>query len=135
MFWSTPTVIAKAPARFLRSGIGDAIAKKFEIEGSWAGGGITKHRTRPLRSAVLIANDCYHLLRAHGAAAMRAVEAGTVTDDLEAVVEAAILLSCLAFENGGLWLAHSVVRGLGSVRGAKHALHGDPGRLWDPGRR
>jgi glycerol dehydrogenase len=118
-------VIAKAPARFLRSGIGDAIAKKFEVEGCWAGGGITKHKTRPLRSAVLIANDCYHLLRTHGAAAMRAVEAGMVTDDLEYVVEAAILLSCLAFENGGLWLAHSVVRGLVSARGAKDALHGN----------
>jgi glycerol dehydrogenase len=64
-------------------------------------------------------------LRTHGAAAMRAVEAGMVTDDLEYVVEAAILLSCLAFENGGLWLAHSVVRGLVSARGAKDALHGN----------
>jgi glycerol dehydrogenase len=118
-------IIAKAPARFLRSGIGDAISKKFEVEGSWAGGGITKHKTQPLRSAVLIANDCYRLLRTHGAAAMRAVEAGTVTDDLEAVVEAATLLSCLAFENGGLWVAHSVVRGLGTARGAKDASHGD----------
>lgn len=117
-------VIAKAPPRFLRSGIGDAIAKKFETEGSWAGGGITKHGTRPLRSAVLIANDCYRMLRAHGVAAIRAAEAGIVTDDLENVVEAATLLSCLAFENGGLWLAHSVVRGLVSVRGAQGALHG-----------
>jgi glycerol dehydrogenase len=117
-------VIAKAPPQFLRSGIGDAIAKKFEVEGSWAGGGMTKHGTRPLRSAVLIANDCYQLLREHGAAAMRAAEAGIVTDDLEYVVEAAILLSSLAFENGGLWLAHSVVRGLLSARGAKDALHG-----------
>lgn len=118
-------VIAKAPPRFLRSGIGDAISKKFEVEGSWAGGGITKHETRPLRSAVLIANDCYHLLRAHGTAAMRAVESGVATDDLEAVIEAATLLSCLAFENGGLWVAHSVVRGLGAMRGAKDASHGE----------
>jgi glycerol dehydrogenase len=117
-------VIAKAPPRFLRSGIGDAISKKFEAEGSWAGGGITKHGTRPLHSPVLIANDCYRLLRAHGAAAIRAVEAGKVTDDVECVIEAATLLSCLAFENGGLWLAHSIVRGLLSVRGAKDALHG-----------
>jgi len=118
-------VIAKAPARFLRSGIGDAISKKFEVEGCSAGGGMTKHKTRPLRSAVLIANDCYRLLRTHGLAALRAVEAGTVTEDLEAVVEASILLSCLAFENGGLWVAHSVVRGLGSARGAKDASHGE----------
>jgi glycerol dehydrogenase len=118
-------VIAKAPARFLRSGIGDAISKKFEVEGSWAGGGITKHKTQPLRSAVLIANDCYRLLRTHGVGAIRAAEAGTVTEDLEAVVEAATLLSCLAFENGGLWVAHSVVRGLGAARGAKDASHGE----------
>jgi len=118
-------IIAKAPPRFLRAGMGDAVAKKFEAEGCWQGGGRTKHMTRPLRSALLIANDCYELLRSHGPAAMRAAEAGRVTDDLEYAVEAALLLSCLAFENGGLWIAHSVVRGLLLVRGAKDALHGD----------
>lgn len=118
-------IIAKAPPRFLRAGMGDAVAKKFEVEGCWGGGGLTKHRARPLRSAVLIANDCYEMLRNHGPAAMRAAESGRVTDDLEYAVEAALLLSCLAFENGGLWIAHSVVRGLVSVRGAKDALHGE----------
>ncbi len=118
-------IIAKAPPRFLRAGMGDAVAKKFEAEGCWRGGGLTKHRARPLRSAVLIANDCYDMLRNHGPAAMRAVESKQVTDDLEYAVEAALLLSCLAFENGGLWTAHSVVRGLLLVRGAKDALHGE----------
>jgi glycerol dehydrogenase len=118
-------IIAKAPPRFLRAGMGDAVAKKFEVEGSWRGGALTKHGTRPLRSAVLIANDCYEMLRNHGPAAMRAAELGRVTNDLEYAVEAALLLSCLAFENGGLWIAHSVVRGLASARGVKDALHGE----------
>lgn len=118
-------IIAKAPPRFLRAGMGDAVAKKFEVEGCWRGGGLTKHHARPLRSAVLIANDCYEMLRSHGSAAMRAADSGRVTDDLECAVEAALLLSCLAFENGGLWIAHSVVRGLLLVRGAKDALHGE----------
>lgn len=118
-------IIANAPKRYLRAGMGDAVAKKFEAEGCWRGGGLTKHGTPPLRSARLIADDCYELLRSHGPAAMRAAEAKLVTEDLECVVEASLLLSSLAFENGGLWIAHSVVRGLLLVRGAKDALHGE----------
>jgi glycerol dehydrogenase len=118
-------IIAKAPPRFLRAGMGDAVAKKFEVEGCWRGGGLTKHGARPLRSAVMIANSCYEMLCIHGPAAMRAAESGHVTEDLEGAVEAALLLSCLAFENGGLWIAHSIVRGLLLVRAAKHALHGE----------
>ena len=32
-------IIAKAPARLLRAGIGDAVAKKFEAEGCLMGNG------------------------------------------------------------------------------------------------
>lgn len=118
-------LIAQAPAMFLRAGIGDAITKKFEADGCAAGSGITPFGTRPLLTALAIADRCYTTLRAHGAAAMRACEAGKVTDDLEATVEACVLMSGLGFENGGLSLAHSMTRGLVKARGAKDAIHGD----------
>jgi glycerol dehydrogenase len=118
-------VIAKAPARFLRAGIGDAIAKRFEAEGCWAGGGLTKHTTRPTHSARAIANAGYHMLRAHAVAGVAAADRHEVTEDLEATVEACVLLSAMGFENGGLSIAHSVTRGLMTLRGARERLHGE----------
>jgi glycerol dehydrogenase len=118
------SVIAAAPAHFLRAGIGDALAKKFEAEGMCAGGGLNKHGTRPLATALLIGDACYRLLREHGAAAMRAAGTGEVTAALEATVEAVFLTSALAFENTGLSIAHSVTRGLVTARGVAQIPHG-----------
>jgi glycerol dehydrogenase len=47
-----------------------------------------------------------------------------VTESLEATVEAVVLLSGLAFENGGLSLAHSLTRGLMRDAGARAQPHG-----------
>lgn len=118
-------IIAKAPARYLRSGIGEAVSKRFEAEACGAAGALTKHGTRPLRSAQAAADACYRLVRQHGVAALAAAGRGEATDDLEAVVEAVVLLSCLAFENGGLSLAHALAPGLAGLRGTRAALHGD----------
>lgn len=118
------SLIAAAPADFLRAGIGDAIAKKFEAEAAAAGGGLNKHGTLPLHASLIAADGAYRLLRAHGAKAVAAVERGETTDDLEATVEAAILLSALGFENAGLSIAHSITRGLVKARDAARAAHG-----------
>lgn len=118
-------VIASAPTRFLRAGIGDAIAKMFEAEGCWAGGGLTKHGTRPTHSARALARAAYAMLRDHAAAGVAAAMRNEVTEDLEATVEAAVLLSAMGFENGGLSLTHSVTRGLMNLRGARGGLHGE----------
>ena len=117
-------LIAAAPPQFLRAGIGDAISKKFEADGCLAGSGITPFGTRPLLTAIAVADTCYRTLRQHAAAALQAVERGEVNDAVEATVEAVVLMSGLGFENGGLSLAHSLTRGLVKARGAKHAIHG-----------
>ncbi len=118
-------LIARAPARFLRWGIGDAVTKKFEADGCWAGTGNTPFGTRPLRTGMAIAEAGYRTLRAHAAAALRAVARGEVTEDVEATVEACVLMSGLGFENGGLSLAHAMTRGLVKARGAMDAPHGE----------
>lgn len=118
-------LIAQAPARFLRAGIGDALTKKFEAEGCWAGRGKTPFGTRPLRIGMVIADAGYRILREHAAKALAAVERNEVTEDLESTVEACILMSGLGFENGGLSLAHSLTRGLVKARDAMHAPHGE----------
>ncbi|MDB5425419.1 MAG: hypothetical protein JWQ29_2835 [Phenylobacterium sp.] len=73
-------LIAQAPARFLRSGMGDAIAKKFEAERACADGASNFFDGRPTRTALAIADACYCTLREHGRAAMAAAEAH-VTDE------------------------------------------------------
>lgn len=118
-------VIARAPVRFLRAGVGDAIAKTFEAEACWASGGLTKHGTRPTHAGRAIAQAAYRLLRAHAHAGIAAAERQEVTEDLEATIEACVLLSAMGFENGGLSIAHSVTRGLMTLRGAKERLHGE----------
>ncbi len=48
--------IARAPARFLSAGIGDAIAKKFEADACLASGGLNKHGTPPSLTALAVAD-------------------------------------------------------------------------------
>ncbi len=104
-------LIAAAPVAFLRAGLGDAVAKRFEAAGCRDGTGITTLGSRPLLIGSAIADACYAALRAHGRAGLAACARGEVTDDLEALVEAVVLLSGVGFENGGLSLAHSLTRG------------------------
>ena len=117
-------LIAQAPVEFLRCGIGDAISKKFEADACRAGTGVTPVGGRPLLSGAAIADACYRTIQAHGVAALASCAADEVTDDLEAVVEAVILMSGLGFENGGLSVAHALTRGLVTARGAAAAPHG-----------
>ncbi|MGZ4496769.1 MAG: iron-containing alcohol dehydrogenase [Nocardioides sp.] len=117
-------LVAAAPVTFLRAGLGDAVSKAFEAAGCRAGTGVTALGTRPLLVGSALADACYATIRAHGLAGLAACERGEVTPDLEALVEAVVLLSGLGFENGGLSLAHSLTRGLMRARGASAAMHG-----------
>jgi glycerol dehydrogenase len=117
-------LIAAAPTSFLRAGIGDAISKKFEAEGCMAGSGVTPFGTRPLLTAQAIADRAYTTILNDAEEALAACERNEVTDPLERVVEAVILMSGLGFENGGLSLAHSLTRGLVRARGTREAIHG-----------
>ncbi|QJP16131.1 glycerol dehydrogenase [Starkeya sp. ORNL1] len=119
------TLIAKAPLRFLLAGIGDAIAKKFEAEASFNAGAANMHRTRPLLSALVLAESCYQTLRHDGEAAVAAARSGAVTSELENVVEAGILMAGLAFENSGLSFAHAMTRGLSAAPMTARTLHGE----------
>jgi glycerol dehydrogenase len=118
-------LIANAPSRFLRIGMGDALAKKFEAERAFADGASNFFGTRPLRTALVIADACYATLREYGVAAMQAAQAHRADEAFEAVVEANVLMAGLAWESGGLSYAHAVVRGLVKARGASTAPHGE----------
>lgn len=118
------SVIAAAPVQYLRAGIGDAIAKRFEGEAVVAAQGYNKHGTLPLWSGLIAAEGCHRLLTTHAAQALRDAESGVASPALEATVEACFLLSAMGFENTGLSIAHSMTRGLVKARDVAGVLHG-----------
>lgn len=118
-------VIAKAPVRFLVSGMGDALATVFEaracskaFEKNMSGGQSTK-------AALAIAETCYATLMEDSLKAKAACEVGVVTQALENIVEANILLSGLGFESSGLAAAHAIHDGLTMLEEAHHFYHGE----------
>jgi glycerol dehydrogenase len=118
-------VIMEAPFRFLAAGIGDAVSKRFEARACFESAGVNSRGRRPLHSALAIADGCYVMLRLHAALAMEASRSGVIDEHFEAVIEANILLSGLAFENGGLSIAHAMTRGLMKLEGPQSHLHGE----------
>jgi glycerol dehydrogenase len=119
------TLIAKAPRRYLVSGMGDALATWYEARTV-----IEAHRPNQVHggtsaSAGALAQLCAQTLYADGPAAVAAVDAGAVTAALERVVEANTLLSGLGFESGGLAIAHSVHNGLTTAAATHTYLHGE----------
>jgi len=118
-------VIVAAPLRYLRAGIGEAFSKAIEAAACRASGAPSNHRAPPLVTAALIGEAGAHLVREHAAAALRAAERGAVDEHVEAVVQAAVLLSTMAFENGGLSLAHAMSIPLSAHERTRDALHGE----------
>jgi glycerol dehydrogenase len=118
-------LIAGAPKSFLRAGIGDALAKKFEADQcAMAPGGLNMFGARPLAAARALSEACYKTLLDDAASALAAAGTGVSTSAFERVVEAVILMSGLGFESGGLSIAHAMTRGLSALPHVKHAAHG-----------
>ncbi len=115
-------VIARAPRRFLAAGIGDAMSKKYELAGAFAGQGRNFFGGSPTELTQAISARAHDILIRDGRAAMAADLSNAA---FERVVEATILLSGLAFESGGLSIAHSMVRGFSVMPQLAGLLHGE----------
>lgn len=119
-------VIAKAPARLLAAGIGDALATWVEVRAIVKSNSETLAGGQPTLAAQAIAQKCEEVLFENAEQAMIDCENNQVTPALEAVVEANILLSGLGFESGGLALAHAIHNGFTAIPGPIHFLsHGE----------
>ena len=124
-------VIAEAPARFLACGIGDAFSKFFEVYDCYRSGAnncvVKPEPGYTTLTAANLSKLLYETLRTWGVEAMDSVEMNAVTPPLEAIIEANILLSGLAFESGGLSVAHAVYDGLTVVEEKMHPyqFHGE----------
>ena len=127
------TVIAKAPVRFLVSGMGDALATYFEAratQNSYSNVnaglpcGAREKVCAPAKgtkAAYALAMLCYESLLEDGVKAKAACEAKMVTPALENIIETNILLSGLGFESCGLAAAHAIHNGLTVL--PHHKLH------------
>lgn len=118
-------VIARAPARFLVAGMGDALATWFEARACAEARAQNQKGGLATEAGLAIARLCYDTLLADAAAARRDVERQAVTPAFERIVEANTLLSGLGFESGGLAAAHSIHNGLTVEPRAHETLHGE----------
>lgn len=118
-------IIAAAPPRFLRAGIGDALTKMFEARSVAAGKGGNSFSARPPFVAARLGEICFETIIRSGAPCLQALARGERHADFEELIEALILLSGLTFESGGLSIAHAMVRGLTRVPELSAYLHGE----------
>jgi glycerol dehydrogenase len=131
------TVIAKAPTRFLVSGMGDALSTYFEaratsISYSNVNAGLPCgfredlcEEAKGTNTALALATLCYQTLLKDGKKAKISCDCNQVTPALENIIEANILLSGLGFESGGLAGAHAIHDGLTSLEGTHKYFHGE----------
>jgi glycerol dehydrogenase len=119
------SILIQAPERFFVSGIGDALSKKFEAAQCAATGNLNFYGARPPFIAQTIADTCYDTIRTSAESALEALRAKDLNEAFERTVEATILLSGLAFENGGLSMSHSLTRGFSMVPDISSSLHGE----------
>jgi glycerol dehydrogenase len=119
-------VIAQAPARFLASGIADAMATWVEVKQVIESRAKTMAGGTSTIAAEAIAEKCEQILFDYGLLAYQSVQRNVVTPALEKVIEANTLLSGLGFESGGLAAAHAIHNGFTVLEGDIHQLtHGE----------
>ena len=115
-------IIAKSPVRLTVSGMGDAMATYFEARACAASGATTCAGGTVGVAALGIARLCFDTLMEKGRQAKADVEAGKLSDAVEAVIEANTLLSG---ESGGLAGAHAIHNGLTVLSECHHMQHGE----------
>lgn len=118
-------VIARAPARFLAAGLGDALATWYEAESSRRADAPNCWKTHGSALAYEIARFCRDTIFEFGARALAECDAQTPGDAFERIVEANILLSGGGFESGGVAGAHGIHNGLTELADTHHHLHGE----------
>ena len=98
-------IIAKAPARFLAAGIGDALSTWFEARSNLdsRSSNLVTPQLPPTLAGIAVARSCHDILMRDAEAALHAVRArGSHPGRLKNIIEANTLLSGLGFENCGV---------------------------------
>jgi glycerol dehydrogenase len=124
-------VIAKAPVRFLISGMGDALATYFEAMANIRSNYINivssevDYNMGTSLAGEEIAKLCYRALLANGRKALHAARQGIVSPALENIIETNTLLSGLGFESNGTAASHAIGDGLTAVPTKEIYYHGE----------
>jgi glycerol dehydrogenase len=118
-------VIAKAPARFLISGMGDALATWYEADACRRSGAKTIAGGQQTATGLAIARLCHDTLEAYGVQAARDMEGRVPTEAIDNIIEANTLLSGLGFESGGLAAAHAIHNGFTALPATHRYYHGE----------
>lgn len=118
------TIIINAPAKWLFAGMGDTLAKFYELRAttgnisatSWTIGGITNGEI------------CYQIIKQFGSDAKKAHETGSINESLEYVIDAIIFYAGMSSILGGEKCrgaaAHSVYFGFTNIPAAHAIGHG-----------
>ncbi|MHC1681559.1 MAG: glycerol dehydrogenase [Clostridiaceae bacterium] len=118
-------IVAKAPARLLMAGVGDALATYFEARACLKSNGLTMAGGHATKAALALARLCYDTLLEDGFKAKVAVENKVCTKAVENIIEANTYLSGVGFESGGLAAAHAIHNGFTVLEQCHHLYHGE----------
>ncbi|MHA1409312.1 MAG: glycerol dehydrogenase [Candidatus Odinarchaeia archaeon] len=111
-------ILAKAPAKFITWGMGDALACMFEAEACLAqpnAKNIPGGRTTA--AAVSLTRLCFDNLMTYGIQAAKDAKNQLLTPAVSKIIESIKLLSQIGFESSGLAAAHATHNGLTIVPG------------------
>lgn len=118
-------ILARAPRRYFVAGLGSALSKPFEMAHCRAVNGVNFYQGRPAHVMPMLGEACFDTLMCDTGEALQAVARGRPNAAFERVLEASMLLSGLAFENGGLSVAHALQLGLSVVPDLQGSLMGE----------
>lgn len=120
-----PQIIAEAPVRYLTSGIGDTLAKWYEMEIAAR----PKEKDIPTLTGLAVAKLCSEILLKYGAAAKAAVFGKKIVFALNQVIDANIMLGGMISGLGGIDLrtaaAHAIYSGLTIIPELHEMYHGE----------
>lgn len=124
-----PAIIAQAPLKYLKAGIGDTLAKYYEADALVRS--FYKEKELPvwLRISQFSAKLCRDILLKDGKEALESVSGKRLTDALIRVIETIIITGGMVGgfgeKAGRIAGAHSIHNGLTEAPGVKQLLHGE----------
>ena len=118
-------VIANAPVRLLRAGIGDAFSTYFEARACFMSHSENCLHGLVTRSALAMSKACFDLVYSYGIQAIEDCKYHKVSEALENVIEANIYLSGIGFESGGEAMGHGLHNAFTLIPETHKCMHGE----------
>lgn len=117
--------ISQAPVRYLVSGLGDTLAKWYELAASTRG----KTLAAPVAAGLKLGKLCKDIIAGEGPAAYQSVEKGQTSESLDQVVDAIIAIAGCVSGLGGdearTAAAHAIYSGLTAMEETHQMVHGE----------